>query len=68
MVLALPRVGQAGLSIPRELPRPPADFTGRAGELASLWELLGADALGLWVWTPSCRHSPGRADILAVWW
>jgi tetratricopeptide (TPR) repeat protein len=31
--------------IPRELPRPPADFTGRVGELAMLRALFNADAL-----------------------
>jgi hypothetical protein len=41
-VLVAPRVGPAGLPIPRELPRPPADFTGRAGELATLRKLLRA--------------------------
>jgi DNA-binding SARP family transcriptional activator len=30
----------ASLPIPRELPRPPADFTGRVGELATLLGLL----------------------------
>ncbi len=45
-VLALPSVGQAGLAAPREPPRPPGDFTGRAGELASLWELLGVGPPG----------------------
>src|SRR2546429_121060 len=33
--------GPAAARVPRELPRPPADFTGRAGELARLGELLG---------------------------
>ena len=41
-VLAASRVGPAGLPTPRELPRPPGDFTGRADELASLRKLLRA--------------------------
>ncbi len=41
-VLAAASVGPAGLPIPRELPRPPGDFTGRADELATLWKLLHA--------------------------
>lgn len=35
---------RAALTIPRELPRSPADFTGRSRELVSLWKLLAAGA------------------------
>jgi DNA-binding SARP family transcriptional activator/Flp pilus assembly protein TadD len=39
-VLLAPRVGPASLPIPRELPRPAADFTGRRDERATLRTLL----------------------------
>jgi tetratricopeptide (TPR) repeat protein len=42
-VLVAPRVGPASLPIPRELPRPPGDFTGRGSELAALLDLLDTD-------------------------
>ena len=66
-VLAVPRVGQAGLSIPRELPRPPGDFTGRAGELASLWELLGVDPSGAVVSrSAGSSGQPGRPVVITA--
>jgi hypothetical protein len=43
-VLAIPTAGPVSLPIPRELPRAPGDFTGRAGELSALRKLLRADA------------------------
>jgi tetratricopeptide (TPR) repeat protein len=43
-VLVAPRVGPASLPIPRELPRPPGDFTGRTKELATLHGLLDGGA------------------------
>jgi tetratricopeptide (TPR) repeat protein len=39
-VLLAPQTGPAVLPIPRQLPRPPGDFTGRAEELAKLFALL----------------------------
>src|SRR6266487_1800570 len=60
-VLAAPRVGQAGLPIPRELPRPPGDFTGRGEELASLWKLLRAGgSIARGAAPGSARPSGGR--------
>jgi tetratricopeptide (TPR) repeat protein/transcriptional regulator with XRE-family HTH domain len=47
--LAPPRT--AGLPVPRELPRPPADFTGRVDELATLKRLLDPARSG-------CRGDP----------
>src|SRR6266536_918773 len=38
--LVASRVGPPSLSIPRELPFPPTDFTGRGGELADLRALI----------------------------
>ena len=43
-VLVAPGLGPATLPVPRELPRPTADFTGRTGELAALRRLLDLDA------------------------
>jgi hypothetical protein len=69
-VLAASRVGPAGLPIPRELPRPPGDFTGRVGELASLRKLLRAGgSIAPWL-----RYDlPGRPaaavrDAVGRWW
>ena len=45
-VLVAPVVGLASPPIPRELPRPTADFTGRSGELDALCSLLAPDARG----------------------
>ena len=60
-MLAAPRVGQAGLPIPRELPRPPGDFTGRGEELASLWKLLRAGgSIARGAAPGSARPSGGR--------
>ena len=38
--------GAGSLPVPRELPRPPADFTGRGGELATLLGLLAGGGPG----------------------
>jgi len=43
-VLAAPPVGPATVPIPRELPAPPAAFTGRTGELQQLARLLDVPA------------------------
>ena len=53
-MLAAPRVGPAVLPVPRELPQPPADFTGRAAELATLRRLL----------RPGSRHARGTGPRL----
>ena len=45
-LLAAPRIGPASLPIPRELPNPPADFTGRDRELATLEGLLSIGEAG----------------------
>jgi NB-ARC domain len=70
-VLAASRVGPAGLPIPRELPRPPGDFTGRVGELASLRKLLRAGGsiapcAALRPAGPSGGRGPGRGRPVVV--
>jgi DNA-binding SARP family transcriptional activator/tetratricopeptide (TPR) repeat protein len=51
------------LPVPRELPRPPADFTGRTDELATLLGLLDLSALGD-VGTPTTRS--GRPVVISA--
>jgi DNA-binding SARP family transcriptional activator/tetratricopeptide (TPR) repeat protein len=51
------------LPIPRELPRPPADFTGRVSELATLLGLLGRNAPGD---ASALTTRPGRPVVISA--
>jgi tetratricopeptide (TPR) repeat protein/transcriptional regulator with XRE-family HTH domain len=46
IVAARRRTPSAAPPVPRELPRPPADFTGRVAELAGLQALFAEDGMG----------------------